>query len=95
MLKDSHTNTHFPQEIFDHYNKKDGKLFPIDVIVDEDKKVLFKHDYSSNAILPGREIISINGIESEFIVNKFRQYEKGIAETANKRRIEGRFRDRL
>jgi C-terminal processing protease CtpA/Prc len=95
MLKDSHTNTHFPQEIFDQYIKKGGKLFPIDITVDENKKVFVKNDYSPNAILPGTEIISINSIKSEFIVNKFLQYEKGIAETANIKRIQGRFRDML
>ena len=51
LLKDSHTNTYFPQEIFNHYNKKDGNLFPTDITVAEDKKVYVKNDYSPNAIL--------------------------------------------
>ena len=95
MLKDSHTNTHFPQEIFDHYKKEGGKFLPIDITVDENKKVFVKKDYSLNAVLPGTEIVSINDIKSEFIVNKLLQYEKGIAETANMKRIQGRFGDML
>ena len=44
MLKDSHTNTHFPQELFDHYKKEGGKFLPIDITVDENKKVFVKKE---------------------------------------------------
>ena len=95
MLKDSHTNTHFPPEILNQYKEDGGSFFPIEVNISENKNIFVKYDYSSHSLETGTEIISINGKGSESIVNKLLQYEKGIAETANIKRIQGRFMNML
>ena len=95
MIKASHTKIKFPREIMKDYKKNEGKFMPLDVKIENDKKVYVGYDYSQNNIPTGTEILAINGIETVDIVNKLLQYEAGSAEFSNIKRIQNSVPEKL
>lgn len=73
LLQTDHTSVKLPWEEYNEYKKMDGKLLPFDVSVD-DNYIKIKKNYSSLQLKEGDVIESINGINSEVIINDVKKF---------------------
>lgn len=74
FLRDGHTSLTFPQEERTTYLKQGGKVFPLDVLI-RNNKIFIAENYSADSSLTRfSEIHSVNGITSQELLNKLRPY---------------------
>jgi hypothetical protein len=77
-LGGDHSYISLPWQGFNkHRFKNGGKIFPLDVDVQDNKLVVSGNLTPVNEIKPGDEIQSINGIKSDIIMNNFLRYCHG------------------
>src|SRR5688572_11362249 len=95
MLKDAHTSVGFPSEERATLLNNGGKVFPLNVLINENK-IFVTSDYSSDSIiLPSTEILSINGIQSIAVLEKLRSFISAELDFYRDERIQRAFRRML
>jgi hypothetical protein len=92
MLKDGHTSLSFPQEERTVYLKSGGTVFPLDVLIRNDK-IFATNNYSSDStLLPYTEILAINGILSSDLLNQMRPFISAELDFYRDIRVQNSFR---
>lgn len=91
-LKDGHTSVHIPYHLFNEYLSFSGeKIFPL-IIEIRDNKIFNIKVVGEDINIPiGAEIISINGMETDKIIKKLKNYETGMREPFKEIQLEGDF----
>ncbi|HPE54800.1 MAG TPA: S41 family peptidase [Bacteroidales bacterium] len=76
-LGDGHTGLYFPRKSYYMYLDSSNVIFPLEVVV-RDNKVFVSKNYSADSLLnPNTEILEINGMEMNFLLNEIRKYQWG------------------
>ncbi len=72
-INHDHTHVQFPWNAYNNYLSNKGKIFPFNVYI-KNERIIIKDCYSGNTNLVGKEISSINGIESKKIIDELLKY---------------------
>jgi len=74
LLKEGHTSLPFPQDERNNFLKQEGKVFPFDVLI-RDNRLFITVNYSTDSTISKfAEIASINGIETPVLLDQLRPY---------------------
>jgi len=74
LLKDGHTSLSFPQEERNNFLKQEGKVFPFDVMI-LDNRLFIRNNYSADSTLSKfAEIASVNGVPAPALLDQLRPY---------------------
>lgn len=92
MLKDGHTSLSFPQEERTAYLKAEGKVFPFDVLIRNDRIFITTNYSRDTTIVPYTEILSINGISSFELLHQLRPFISAELDFYRDIRVQNAFR---
>ena len=93
MLQDGHTSLGFPKEERVSFFKKGGKIFPLDVLIRENKIFISSSPYDSDLLYS--EILSINGISTSEVLENLRHYVSAELDFYRDVRVQMAFRGLL
>lgn len=94
-LQDGHTSLTFPQDERNNFLKQDGKVFPFDVLI-RDNRLFITTNYSSDSTLSKlTEIITLNGIPAPDLLDRLRPYVSAELDHYRDIRIQRSFRSLL
>jgi hypothetical protein len=95
LLKDGHTSLSFPQEERNNFLKQEGKVFPFDVLI-RDNRLFITNNYSTDSTISKfAEISSINGIGTPALLDQLRPYVSAELDHFRDIRIQRIFRGLL
>nr|WP_321451759.1 S41 family peptidase [uncultured Carboxylicivirga sp.] len=81
LLKDGHTQLFLFDEAWDKHLQNNGEIFPIELEVNQNEKVIVKKNYSSSSPLKfGDELLEVNGLTFERIIKEEQQYVSAESE---------------
>ena len=92
-LKLSHTRLYTPVEIMEEkkvYDRNQGKYLPIEVEINNNQLIITE-DYSENDLPIGKEILSINNIQTKTIIDSLYKYSKGATKFSKINNTQNRF----
>ncbi len=69
LFRDGHTGIFFPYEEWNNYISAEGKVFPLEVRL-EDEKLIIEDPFVKEKIPEETELLSINGIKTETIITR-------------------------
>jgi len=77
QINDEHTTVLLPRHELEEYENAMGKFFPLDVVFVNGKLIVKANLSASDAIRPGMEIVSINGVPAEDLRDTLMSYFSG------------------
>ncbi len=90
-IEDGHTRVEDLRNEFNHYKKNNGKIFPIDVIIDNSCHVIVSQVYSETELKIGDTIQTINSIPVTGIVDELIQYCAGETQRYRRYLVQQKF----
>jgi hypothetical protein len=92
MLKDGHTSLSFPRAERTTALKNNGKIFPLDVLI-RNNRIFITANYSlDTTLVKYTEILSINGMKTSDLLNQLRPYMSAELEFYRDIRVQNSFR---
>jgi hypothetical protein len=92
MLRNGHTSLGFPQEERVRFLKNGGKIFPFDILIQQNRIFITANYSTDSSLLRTTEILSLNGITSEELLNALRPYISAELDIYRDARVQRAFR---
>lgn len=90
-LGDGHTYLQFPQEFWQNYLDKGGKVFPFEILVSEDLLIVKKNYTNDSTMAVNSKIVSINNVPAKDIIQTMLNYIGGERIKFRKKRLQKHF----